>query len=72
MIHWPDPPFLIAGTLCGFDRDPMQGGARVVAEVDASQYDGHSAMWNIGDGWSLSLTIADAQRAAEAAIGGEA
>lgn len=80
MIHWPDPPFLIAGTLCGFDRDPMTVGvtATCVAQVHHEAVAGDLFPWvwttdaNREDGWNAEMTQDAAQRAAEAAIGGEA
>jgi len=72
MIHWPD--WTIANALCGFDRDPMQGGATVVAQVTVTD-DGTQSTWRTADRDGEityhSEALKAAQRAAEAAIGGQ-
>ena len=77
MIHWPD--WTIADVLCGFDADPMQGRATVVAQV-TDDAPAPSVSWRVAgsDGYAfvdpddaagLTTAMQEAQRAAAAALG---
>lgn len=68
-LHW----LPIAGTLCGFRGNPNPGSterAVCVAEVrELIPPIPPNVHWSTGIDWGVKAHVADAQRAAEAAVG---